>query len=104
MENCCRFVNYKITKKVGALRLADRCVCMPEVCKYGFDAVRVNGAMRLPNGMWHGLPNDTIMWNLSYGKWRKKINLTGKHACPCRAFFGANLKEQSLCRSIYYCF
>ena len=85
-ENCCRFVNYIITKKVCALWLADRCVCMT-VCKYGFDAVRVKGAMSLPNGMWHGLRNDIIMRNLIYGKWRKKINLTGKHACVSAASF-----------------
>ena len=52
-----------------------------------------NGEGKGRNGMSHGLPNDIIM-----------RNLTGKHACVCRAFFGANLREQSLCRSIYYCF
>ena len=66
--------------------MAERCVCM-RVCKRGFDAVRVKGAMSLPNGMWHGLQNDIIMRNLIYGKWRKEINLTGKHACASAAPF-----------------
>ena len=86
MENCCRFINYKITKKVGALWLAERCVCM-RVCKRGFDAVRVQGEISLRNGMWHGLRNDIIMRNLIYAKWRKETNLTGKHACASAAPF-----------------
>ena len=57
------------------------------VCKRGFDAMRVKGAMSLPNGMWHGLQNDIIMRNLIYGKWRKEINLTGKYACVPAAPF-----------------
>ena len=78
--------SYKITKKVRALWLAERCVCM-RVCKHGFDARRVKGGMSLRNGMWHGLRNDIIMRNLICGKWRKEINLTGKHACASAAPF-----------------
>ena len=29
-------------------------------------AVRVKGGMSLRNGMWHGLRNDIIMWNVIY--------------------------------------
>ena len=59
--------------------------------------------MSLPNGMWHGLRNDIIMRNVKYGKWRKEINYTEKHARVFVApIFGANLIEQPLCRSIYY--
>ena len=43
------------------------------------DPVRVKSGMSLRNGMWHGLRNDIIMQNLVYRKWRKEINLTGKH-------------------------
>ena len=67
--------------------------------------VRVKGGMSLRNGMWHGLRNDMIMRNLIYGKWRKEKTFNRK-ACArlCRAFFGANLGEQSICRSICYCY
>ena len=44
--------------------------------------------MNLRNGMWHGLRNDIIVWNLRYGKWRKEINYTEKHARVSH-FFGA---------------
>ena len=36
--------------------------------------------MSLQNGMWHGLQNDIITRNVKYGKWRKEINETEKHA------------------------
>ena len=36
--------------------------------------------MSLQNGMWHGLQNDIIMRNVKYGKLRKEINETEKHA------------------------
>ena len=67
--------------------------------------MRVKGGMSLRNGMWHGLRNDIIMQNLIYGKWRKEKKFNRK-ACArlCRAFFGANLSEQSICRSICYCY
>ena len=67
--------------------------------------MRVKGGMSLQNGMWHGLRNDIIMQNLIYGKWRKEKKFNRK-ACArlCRAFFGANLSEQSIYRSIYYCY
>ena len=29
-------------------------------------SVRVKGGMSLRNGMWHGLRNDIIMWNVIY--------------------------------------
>ena len=32
------------------------------------DAVRVKGGMSLRNGMWHGLRNDIIMWNVIYAE------------------------------------
>ena len=60
--------------------------------------------MSLRNGMWHGLRNDIIMRNVKYGKWRKEINITEKHVRVFAApFLGANLSEQLLCWSIYYC-
>ena len=31
-------------------------------------AVRVKGGMSLRNGMWHGLQNDIIMWNVIYAE------------------------------------
>ena len=47
--------------------------------------------------MWHGLRNDIIMRNVKYGKWRKEINKTEKHARVFAApFVGANLIEQLL--------
>ena len=30
--------------------------------------VRVKGGMSLRNGMWHGLLNDIIMWNVIYAE------------------------------------
>ena len=35
---------------------------------YLFDKVRVEGGMSLRNGMWHGLRNDIIMWNVIYAE------------------------------------
>ena len=35
--------------------------------------------MSLRKGMWHGLPNNVIIRNVKYGKWRKEINWTEKH-------------------------
>ena len=32
------------------------------------DAVRVKGGMSLRTGMWHGLRNDIIMWNVIYAE------------------------------------
>ena len=46
-----------------------------------------NGEGKRRNGMWHGLRNDIIMRNLIHGKWRKEINLTGKHECVIAAPF-----------------
>ena len=61
-----------------------------------YKAVRVKGGMRLRNGMWHGLRADIIIRNLIYGKWRKEINQTGKHAhVSARPSLAPNLKEQS---------
>ena len=58
--------------------------------------------MILWNGMWHGLRNDIIMWNLICGKWRKEKNSTGKYVRVSAAlFFCANSSEQSICWSIY---
>ena len=37
-------------------------------------AVWVKGWMSLRNGMWHGLRNDIIMWNVIYAEWPKEIN------------------------------
>ena len=70
-----------------------------------FKTVRLKGGMSLRNVMLHGLRNDIIMQNLIYGKWRKEKTLYWK-ACAhlCRPFCGANLSEQSICRSIYYCY
>ena len=47
---------------------------------------------------WHNYAE----YNLLKMAQRNKLN---RKACArlCRAFFGANLKEHSLCRSIYYC-
>ena len=61
-----------------------------------------SGPVRVKRGM--SLRNDIIMLNLIYGKWRKEKKFSRK-ACArvCRAFFGANLSEQSICRSICYC-
>ena len=60
------------------------------------DPVRVKVGMSLRNGMWHGLRNDIIMQNLVYRKWRKEINLTGKHLRISAApFRGANLREHT---------
>ena len=68
----------------------------------GLITVRVKGGMILWNGMWHGLQNDIIMWNLICGKWRKEKNSTGKYARVSGAlFFCANSSEQSICWSIY---
>ena len=36
--------------------------------------VRVKGGMSLRNGMWRGLRNDIIMWNVIYAEWPKEIN------------------------------
>ena len=36
-----------------------------------FKTVRLKDGMSLRNGIWHGLRNDIIMRNLSYGKWGK---------------------------------
>ena len=36
--------------------------------------VRVKGGLSLRNGMWHGLRNDIIMWNVIYAEWPKEIN------------------------------
>ena len=36
------------------------------------DPVRVKGGMSLRNGMWHGLRNDIIMWNVIYAEWPKE--------------------------------
>ena len=67
--------------------------------------VRVKGGMRLRNSMWHGLRNDIIMRNLIYGKWRKEKKFNRKaYGRVSRAFFGANLSEHSICRSICYCY
>ena len=30
--------------------------------------VKIRGGMSLPNGMWHGLRNDIIMWNVIYAE------------------------------------
>ena len=35
---------------------------------------RVKDGMSLRNGMWRGLRNDIIMWNVKYGKFRKGTN------------------------------
>ena len=44
--------------------------------------------MILWNGMWHGLRNDIIMWNLICGKWRKeKIQQESMCASLPRYFF-----------------
>ena len=65
----------------------------------------VKGGMSLRNDMWHGLRNDIIMRNLIYGNGAKKKNSKGRHARVSAApFFGANLSEQSICRSICYCY
>ena len=68
----------------------------------GLITVRVKGGMILWNGMWHGLRNDIIMWNLICGKWRKEKNSTGKYVRVSAALcFCANSSEQSICWSIY---
>ena len=36
--------------------------------------VRVKDGLSLRNGMWHGLRNDIIMWNVIYAEWPKEIN------------------------------
>ena len=33
--------------------------------------------MSLRNGMWHGLRNDIIMWNVTYAEWPKLVGLHG---------------------------
>ena len=40
----------------------------------GFPPLRVKGGMSLKNGMWHGLRNYMIMWNVIYAEWIKEIN------------------------------
>ena len=70
-----------------------------------FSTVTVKTGMSLRNGMCHGLRNDIIMWNVIYGKWREEKTFNRKACAPlCHAIFGANLSEQSICWSIYYCF
>ena len=51
--------------------------------------------MILWNGMWHGLRNDIIMWNLICGKWRKEKNSTGKYVRVSAALFFAPIRASN---------
>ena len=52
--------------------------------------------MILWNGMWHGLRNDIIMWNLICGKWRKEKNSTGKYVRVSAALFFLRQFERAI--------
>ena len=58
--------------------------------------------MSLRNGMWHGLRNDIIMWNVIYTEWPKEIDLTEKctlfwrqSICKHSCFFNVDIRWQS---------
>ena len=67
-----------------------------------YQTVRVKGGMSLQNGMWHGLRNDIIMWNVIYAEWPKEINQTEKcvlfwrqSICKRRRCFNVDIRWQS---------